>query len=80
MLFKYSKHSLEQMQLRNISKRVVDFVMEHPDVIIYEENNHQIFQKVIEQHLYRVFVTADKNPSLIKTVYKTSKIAKYDTL
>ena len=80
MLFEYSNHSLEQMQMRNISKQVVDLVINHPDSIILEEDNQQIFQKVIENHLYRVFVTANKNPAFIKTVYRTSKISKYDTL
>jgi len=68
------------MQLRNISKEVVDFVVNNPDSISNEDDNQQIFQKVMEQHLYRVCVNANKNPSVIKTVYKTSKISKYDTL
>jgi len=80
MLFEYSNHSLEQMQIRNISKQVVNLVMKHPDSIINEEDNQQIFQKVIEQHLYRVFVTTNKNPALVKTLYRTSKISKYNTL
>jgi Flp pilus assembly protein TadG len=80
MLFEYSNHSLEQMQLRNISKEIVDLVMKQPDRVINEADNQQIFQKVIEQRLYRVFVTASKNPALIKTVYKTSKISKYNEL
>ena len=80
MLFEYSNHSLEQMQIRNISKQVVNLVMKHPDSIINEEDNQQIFQKVIEQHLYRVFVNPNKNPALIKTLYRTSKISKYNTL
>jgi hypothetical protein len=80
MLFEYSNHRLEQMQLRNISKQIVDLVMKHPDSVINEADNQKIFQKVIEQRLYRVFVTANKNPALIKTVYRTSKISKYNTL
>lgn len=80
MLFEYSNHSLEQMQLRNIPKEIVDLVMKHPDSVINEADNQQIFQKVIEQRLYLVFVTASKNPALIKTVYRTSKISKYNTL
>lgn len=80
MLFEYSNHSLEQMQLRNISKEIVDLVMKHPDRVINETDNQKIFQKVIEQRLYRVFVTVNKNPALIKTVYRTSKISKYNNL
>lgn len=51
MLFEYSNHSLEQMQLRNISKEIVDLVMKHPDSVLNEADNQQIFQKVIEQRL-----------------------------
>ena len=80
MLFEYPNHSLEQMQLRNISKEIVDLVMKQPDSVINEADNQKIFQKVIEQFLYRVFVTVNKNPALIKTVYRTSKITKYNTL
>ena len=47
--------------------------MKHPDSVINEADNQQIFQKVIEQRLYRVFVTAHKNPALIKTVYRNQK-------
>ncbi len=80
MQFHYSNHSLEQMELRNISKQVVALVMNNPDSIINEEENQQIFQKVIAKYLYRVFVAADKNPVVIKTEHRTSKIYKYDML
>ncbi|PIV19002.1 MAG: hypothetical protein COS42_00955 [Flavobacteriales bacterium CG03_land_8_20_14_0_80_35_15] len=80
MLFEYSNHCLEQMHVRNISKQIIDSVMNKPDSIIYEKNKQQIYQKVTGQYLYRVFVNANRIPTLIKTVYKTSKISKYKTL
>ncbi|PIX06552.1 MAG: hypothetical protein COZ76_08235 [Flavobacteriales bacterium CG_4_8_14_3_um_filter_35_10] len=80
MLFEYSNHCLEQMHVRNISKQIIDSVMNKPDSTIYEKNKQQIYQKVTGQYLYRVFVNANRIPTLIKTVYKTSKISKYKTL
>lgn len=77
MLFEFSNHSLEQIKLRSISEEIVALVLNEPDKIIMEDNNQQVFQKIVENHLYRIFINANKNPSLIKTVYRTSKITKY---
>lgn len=77
MAFEFSKHSLEQMEIRNISKEIVNFIIENPDMIIEEDELQQIYQKIIDQYLYRIFVSTDKNPMKIKTVYRTSKISKY---
>lgn len=77
MHFEFSLHSLEQIKLRGISKETVKLILEYPDDTLYEIENQIIYQKVIENYLYRVFVNGNKNPPLIKTVYKTSKIIKY---
>lgn len=77
MLFEFSNHSLAQIKMRSISKKIVELVIKEPDKIIIQEGNQQIFQKVVENYLYRVFTNNDKKPLLIKTVYRTSKIAKY---
>ena len=77
MQFEFSLHSLEQIKLRGISKELVELVLDYIDEIANEFENQIIYQKVIENYLYRVFVNSNKNPSLIKTVYKTSKINKY---
>ena len=77
MQFEFSIHSLEQMKLRSISKEIVELVMYEPDEIIIEDENQMVFQKIVDNYLYRVFINTNKNPSLIKTVYRTSKITKY---
>ena len=77
MQFEFSLNSLEHIKLRGISKELVELVLDYPDEIANEFENQIIYQKVIENYLYRVFVNSNKNPSLIKTVYKTSKIIKY---
>jgi hypothetical protein len=77
MLFEFSLHSLEQMKLRSITKEIVELVLKEPDEIIIEDDNQKVFQKCVDNYLYRVFINTNKNPSLIKTVYRTSKITKY---
>jgi hypothetical protein len=63
--------------MRSISKEIVELVINEPDKIIREENNQHIFQKVVENYLYRVFTNNNKKPLLVKTVYRTSKFTKY---
>jgi len=77
MLFEFSNHSVEQIKMRSISKEIVELVIKEPDKIIIEDDNQQIFQKVVENYLYRVLTNNNNSPLLIKTVYRTSKIAKY---
>jgi len=45
--------------------------------------NIDIYQKIIVEvdkpYLYRVFINTSKEPFLVVTAYKTSKIEKYET-
>lgn len=77
MLFEFSLHCLEQMKLRSITRETIDLVMKDPDDVIIEDDNQKVFQKIVDNYLYRVFINYNKNPALIKTVYRTSKIIKY---
>jgi hypothetical protein len=77
MLFEFSLHSLEQMKLRSITRETIDLVMIEPDKVIIEDDNQRVFQKIVDNYIYRVFINSNKNPALIKTVYRTSKITKY---
>lgn len=69
------------MKSRNISSAEVMDVMQHPDEVL-KETCKRVFQKKISKnnslYLYRVFVNTCKDPELIITVYKTSKIEKYE--
>ncbi len=82
MDYSYSKHATEQITRRSIRKSDVKKVLEHPDLIQQREENVKVFQKIIKEekdnYLYRVFVNINKKPHLIITVYKTSKIKKYE--
>jgi hypothetical protein len=78
MNFVFSKHALEQMKLRNIPKNVVEKILSNPEQIKNEQGK-KVYQSIVEngKYLIRIFVNHKKNPKLIITVYKTSKITKY---
>jgi Domain of unknown function (DUF4258) len=77
MNFVFSKHALEQMELRGISKTLVEQIVEKP-LLTKEEDGLKIYQSIIDDYLFRIFVNENKDPKLIITVYKTSKIKKYN--
>jgi hypothetical protein len=74
----FSKHALEQMELRGIFKTEVIAVIKNPQQV-KKENGKKVFQSVIENgnYLMRIFVNDKVVPAIIITVYKTSKIQKY---
>ena len=81
MEYQFSKHALEQMLLRSISKDVIESILKNPDQKKKVEDL-TVFQSIIntdsgEIFLLRVFVNEKRDPKLIVTVYKTSKIQKY---
>jgi len=79
----FSKHSQEQMSRRGISHETVLAVVSRPDQIIVDEDDTSmvICQSLIKEneHLFllRVFVNKNKQPNVIVTLYKTTKISKY---
>ena len=52
-----------------------------PDSVVDQNEMTRIYSKLVDKdskiYLYRVFVNYLKNPSIIITAYKTSKIEKY---
>lgn len=80
--FQLSLHALEQMELRGIFEEVVFEVLYNPDKVVDEGNNQLIFQKLVmlnetKEYMIRIFVNSGKTPNLVKTVYRSSKISKY---
>ena len=82
MNIKLSKHALEQGRKRKISERDVYNIVDNYDHILTYDECLKVYQKVMKlenkQYLYRVFVNVCKKPALVVTVYKTSKVAKYE--
>jgi uncharacterized protein YpmB len=80
MNFEFSKHALEQMRERRINIAIAEKILTSPDQIL-TENDKKIYQSIVgmegKNYLIRIFVNNLKQPNLVITVYKTSKISKY---
>jgi len=83
MDFVFSRHAKEQMSRRGINYDAVMQVISYPDQTIVDIDDPKliIYQSLINEDnqifLLRVFVNKDKQPNVIVTLYKTTKISKY---
>jgi hypothetical protein len=85
MTYSFSLHALEEMEIRQISQEVVAQILAFPQQIIPQLPDRQIFQSVIamdndgvlKDYVVRVVVNIVKQPNLVVTVYRSSKISKY---
>ncbi|HAH25961.1 MAG TPA: hypothetical protein DCL77_19745 [Prolixibacteraceae bacterium] len=81
MNFEFSKHAIDQIEHRFISKEMVLSVVLHPDSIVDQDETTRIYSKLVDEdskfYLYRVFVNYLKDPLVIITAYRTSKIKRY---
>lgn len=66
------------MELRGISKEVVKKILLNP-IQVRTEEGKKVYQSIVDdgRSLIRIFVNYKKDPKVIITVYKTSKIKKY---
>jgi hypothetical protein len=82
MEFKFSKHALEEAIRRDISLDSVESVLQKPQQIVQEYGGKNAYQAKIESSsgrmkLLRVIVDDTKTPSVVVTVYRTSRVNKY---
>ena len=70
------------MERRYISNEMVLSIVLQPDSIIDQDETIRLYSKLVDKdskiYLYRVFINYLKNPPIIITAYKTSKIEKYE--
>jgi len=82
MDFIFSRHASERIKDRGISEEKIVLTLAYPDRIEKESECMWIYQKLFledsKKYLMRVFVNVCKDPELIITAYKTSKIDKYE--
>ena len=61
---------------------MIEDILRSKEKKIIKAGNIDIYQKIViefdKPYLYRVFVNNTKKPYLVVTVYKTSKIEKYE--
>jgi hypothetical protein len=80
--YSFSMHAKERMKSRGILDSTVMDVIQNPDRVINESSCKTIYQKVLikgkSKFMLRVFINICKEPNLIITAYKTTKIDKYE--
>ncbi len=77
MLIKFTKHVLERMKIRGITKEEIVDTINNPEKEINDTFGNIIAHKVKKKYLLRVFYYKRENSKIIITAYKTSKIDKY---
>jgi hypothetical protein len=79
MEYLISIHCLEQIKLRGVTVDELNSVLEKPDLVLEQGNENTVYQALTidNNFLIRIFVNTLKQPNLIITAYKTSKISKY---
>ena len=83
MNFIFSNHALEQMARRGIDRETVLLALNQPQQVVEDTDDIDvlIYQSLIKENeqlfLLRIFVDCIKQPNVIITLYKTTKIAKY---
>ena len=79
--FKISEHAKEQIEERDIPLVMVLGVVNNPDQKYNNDIDETVCQSKVrfngKMYLLRVFVNFIKNPPVIISVYRTSKISKY---
>ena len=77
MLIKFTKHALERMRIRSITKEEVIDTITNPEKEANDFYGNIIAIKVKKKYLLRVFYNIEEGSKIVITAYKTSKIDKY---
>jgi len=71
--WKWTDHILEQIRERELTKDLIQMVVNTPDETVSGKYNRQIYHKLLGDKLVRVVADGD----ILITVYVTDKIKKY---
>lgn len=82
MEFRISQHAATEMRRRAIALEVVMDVLRNPQQIVLGRVGRKVYQSRIvfddgKTYLVRVIVADEQIPSVVITVYRTSKVGKY---
>jgi hypothetical protein len=82
MSFRLSRHAREEMIRRQIPSEWVDALLDVPEQTIEQPGGTEIRQSRFttrdgKMYLVRAVVATAKQPAVVVTVYRTSKIEKY---
>ena len=77
MSIKFTKHALQRIKKRKISKDEILDTINNPDLLEKDLYGNSVAQKRIESRLLRVFYFSEGDAKIVITAYKTSKTEKY---
>ena len=82
MRFLVSRHAEEKMARRQIPRARLEAVLENPEQRVREPGDKEILQSLFatedgKMYLVRAVLAMDKDPPVVVTVYRTSKVEKY---
>ena len=82
MRFTMSAHASEEVKRRGIPQPLLDSVLQSPDRIVLEKSGRKAYQSKLDFGAGRIFllraiVVDSRDPAIVVTVYRTSKIDKY---
>jgi len=77
MPIKFTKHALERMKIRGITREEIIEIINNPDKLTQDNHGNFIAQKAKKKYLLRVFYYTQENSNIVITAYKTSKMDKY---
>jgi len=80
--FILSRHAIEEMRRRQIPRQLLESVLNNPEQRIPQPGGKEIFQSRLKSargkmYVLRAVLAVDKDPAVVVTVYRTTKIAKY---
>ncbi len=77
-----SVHARDRLKQRRISQEVLEKVLMSPDEILEEDKCKSIYQRKLKNggkiYLYRIYINLCKEPPMVITAYKTTKLEKYE--
>lgn len=76
MSIKFTKHALQRIKKRNISKDEILDTINNLDLLKKDLYGNSVAQKIIERRLLRVFYFSEGDAKIVITAYKTSKTEK----
>ena len=82
MNYVFSQHPQEEMQVRQIPMEIAEQVLLYPDQTYLQVEGKMVYQGIKtfpegRDYLVRIFVNIIKDPNVVITLYRTSKIDKY---
>ena len=81
MNFSFSRHALEELELRHIPKMLAERILASPEQKHRVLENITCYQSRVEisgrPYLLRILVNETVTPPVVVTVFRTSKIRKY---